>query len=62
MCHICLQTPCHPRCPNANEPDLFALCVNCDRKIFEGDDYYELDGEPWCEDCIEKSRKTAEGV
>ena len=60
MCSICRQTPCHPRCPNAPEPPSFGKCVKCNTKILDGDDYYDIDGEYYCEDCIHESRKTAE--
>jgi hypothetical protein len=32
----------------------------CGEKIFDGDTYYDIEGEYWCEDCIDESRKTAE--
>jgi hypothetical protein len=32
----------------------------CGEKIFDGDTYYDIEGEIWCEDCIDESRKTAE--
>lgn len=60
MCDVCRQTPCDPRCPYAPEPPIIHRCCSCENDIFEGDDYYDLDGEPWCEDCVASSRKTAE--
>lgn len=60
MCDICRTTPCHPFCPNAPEPPVFGRCVNCKEKIFDGDDYYDIDGDIWCEECIDDCRKTAE--
>lgn len=52
MCDHCLQSPCHPRCPNASEPPLFANCVGCGAEIYDGDAYYEVDGDPYCEACV----------
>lgn len=60
MCDICGKYPCDSRCPNAPEPELFGKCCMCGEKIFDGDTYYDIEGEYWCEDCIDESRKTAE--
>lgn len=63
MCDVCLQHPCHPRCPNApepSEPPYVTECLNCGEKIYDGDYYYDIDGEEWCEECIKECRKTAE--
>lgn len=60
MCDICLQFPCHPRCPNAPPPPVAYTCDCCGEPIYEGDDYYDIDGVAWCEDCIRAARKTAE--
>lgn len=52
MCSICMQTPCHPRCPNA--PDLLPVyrCGKCSERIFEGDRYFESQEGYICEDCL----------
>lgn len=60
MCDMCWQTPCHPRCPNAPEPPVIHNCIHCGVKICAGNDYYNIDGEPWCEDCIKNARTYAE--
>jgi hypothetical protein len=60
MCGICMRTPCHSRCPNAPEPPIVHRCIHCNAPIVEGEDYYDVDGEPWCEDCMKKCHKTAE--
>lgn len=60
MCDVCLKTPCHSRCPNANEPSVVHKCLKCGEWIVEGDDFYDVDGEPWCEDCMRKCRRIAE--
>ena len=60
MCDVCRQTPCHSRCPNAPEPPVIYSCIHCDTEIREGDAYYNIDGEPWCEDCIRSSLTYAE--
>ena len=60
MCDMCWQTPCHPRCPNAPEPPVIHNCIHCGVKIREGDYYYDIDGEPWCENCIKCSFTYAE--
>lgn len=53
MCDICHMTPCDPRCPNAPEPQEVYTCKLCGEAIRVGDDYYEMDGEFYHEDCFE---------
>lgn len=60
MCEVCKQTPCHPRCPYAPDPPIVHECIRCGDLILEGDSYYDVDGEQWCEDCMRRNRKTAE--
>lgn len=60
MCDTCRQTPCHPQCPNAPEPTVAHECICCGRDIYEGEFYYNVDGEPWCEDCMQDCYGIAE--
>lgn len=60
MCEYCRQYVCPAACPNAPEPPVFAECVGCGIDIMDGDDYYDIDGDYYCEDCIYERRKTAE--
>ena len=60
MCELCFMTPCHPRCPNAPEPRTVHKCIHCGKAIREGDDFYDVDGEPWCEDCMRQCLTSAE--
>ena len=45
-----------------NEESLrvFSWCKNCNATIYEDDYYYNLNGEFWCEDCVEECRRQAE--
>lgn len=52
MCEICRQYPCHPRCPNAPEPEAIHICENCGEKITEGERFYNAPSGPVCEECI----------
>lgn len=52
MCDVCRQTPCHPRCPNAPEPPTVYTCKHCGEPIVVGDEWYELDGDYYHEDCF----------
>lgn len=61
MCDICNHTPCLNLCPNAKQPKPAFACVECGKDIYPGDNYYDLFGEPFCEECNGKLRKTAEG-
>ena len=60
MCEECRQIPCHPRCPNAPDPPMVYKCIYCAKPIREGDEFYDVDGDPWCEDCMTDCHKTAE--
>ena len=60
MCKECGRFVCSSGCPNAPEPPKFGECKVCGADIFEGDDYYEIDGEYWCEPCVYDARRTAE--
>lgn len=59
MCSECLQSPCHPRCPNY-DPPVFDECDCCGSEIYEGEDYWEIEGTIYCERCIENCKSTAE--
>jgi len=60
MCSVCMSSPCHPRCPNADEPSVVEYCFDCKKEIYEGEDYYDVEGTPWCEECMRRKKKTAE--
>ena len=52
MCEICHQYPCHPRCPNAPEPPIIANCQCCNTPIYIGDEYYDIEGDIYCDECV----------
>ena len=60
MCSECRQSPCHPRCPYAPEPKAVFICSGCSHEIYEGDDYWDIMGEQFCEECIDKAKGVAE--
>ena len=60
MCDICRFNPCDARCPNAQDPPRVFICSGCGDDILEGDDYWDIMGEQWCEHCIDESKKVAE--
>lgn len=53
MCDICMCSPCLSGCPNAPDPTPVAHCCSCGEPIIPGDEYGIIDGEAWCEDCLE---------
>lgn len=55
MCEICRQHPCDCRCPNAPLPPQVFVCSGCGEPIREGDIYYDILGEQFCEECIEEA-------
>lgn len=58
MCDVCLRHPCDARCPNAPEPPTVFVCSGCGDSIYDGEKYWDIMGEQWCEECIDG----AEGV
>ena len=60
MCSECLQTPCHPRCPNAPEQPIYAECDECGDTIYEGNECYEIGDHTFCVSCVENGYKIAE--
>lgn len=64
MCEICMKSPHDPRCPNAKEPEEIPVfvCSGCGTDIMDGEDYWEIMGEQYCENCIDKARQTARAV
>ena len=59
MCDVCLKSPCDPRCPNAPEPPIVFVCSGCGEFIREGDCYWDIMGEQYCEECIDDAREVA---
>lgn len=53
MCRLCMQTPCHPRCPNATEPEPLYRCNVCDEGIYEGDKYFAVGEKEICVECMQ---------
>lgn len=60
MCDVCMKSPCHPQCPHAPEPPRVFVCSGCGDDILEGDYYWDILGEQFCEDCVDSSRRVAE--
>ena len=63
MCIGCVHRggECSARCPWAYQEDAKVHeCIHCGHDICEGDEYYDIDGEPWCEKCIYECLKYAE--
>lgn len=53
MCRLCMQTPCHPRCPNAAEAEPLYRCCVCGEGIYEGDKYYQDGDQEICSECMD---------
>lgn len=47
-------------CPLAPEPPIYSKCEACGEEIYDGDEYYEIDGHDYCEACVCGGYKTAE--
>lgn len=60
MCEYCYSYPHLSQCPNAPEPPIVCECSCCGEPIYGGDEYYDINGDVWCEECILDARKEAE--
>ena len=60
MCDICQRYRCPSGCPNAPEPKSVFVCSGCSKNIYEGDYYYDILGEQFCEEWIDGAKKEAE--
>lgn len=69
MCSVCGKTPCHPRCPNAEELEI-GVCANCFWEITAGFEYFTDDNDNmFCSrDCavqyygIKKTEYSSDGI
>lgn len=52
MCEYCHSFPHLSGCPCAPDPKAVYKCAHCGAEIYEGDEYYEIDGIPYCENCL----------
>lgn len=62
MCEFCRRAPHDSRCPDAPEPRSVFICSGCGDMIHEGDLFYRVMQETFCEECMEASREIAEVV
>ncbi len=53
MCEICGKSPCHPRCPNADEPEAIYTCVKCGGDILPGEEYMDYPYGEICGKCLD---------
>ena len=60
MCEFCRQSPHAAACPNAPEPRTVFICSECGEMIYEGDWFYRVLGETYCEDCMDSLKELAE--
>lgn len=61
MCEVCLQNPCHPRCPNYSPINTHIYCCKCGEIIEIGEEYLEnLNGEAAHLDCFYSIRDLLE--
>lgn len=60
MCDVCGQFPCNSRCPNADDPRAVFVCSGCNHDIYEGEDYWDVLGEQFCQQCMDDAWRVAE--
>ena len=59
MCEHCHRSPHLPGCPNEPEPPHVYICSGCGASIVDGEDFYRIMGEPFCEECIQNAKEEA---
>lgn len=59
MCEHCHCSPHLTGCPNAPDPPHVYICSGCGGSIVDGEDFYRIMGETFCEDCIQNSKEEA---
>lgn len=47
MCDLCLQNPCHPRCPNYRIPKAIHYCSICGNGILDGEEYIQNNNDEY---------------
>ena len=52
MCEYCHSYPHLHGCPNEPDPETVYNCKHCGGDIREGDEYWEIGDEVYCEDCF----------
>ena len=60
MCSECYCNPCHPSCPNAPKTKPVYICDECGDGIYDGEPYYSIEDNFYCESCIDAFRGIAE--
>lgn len=60
MCEICHKNPCDIRCPNAEMPPIVHYCKECGYPIYDGEEFYNINGKKYCSECMESFKKYAE--
>lgn len=53
MCSDCGMSFCPTSCPNSTGPETVYICKECGEPIVAGEEYYEMDGDFYHEDCFE---------
>lgn len=59
MCEVCRCNPCDIRCPNAEDIVCYK-CTVCGDNICVGEDYYDINDEYICTNCISDFKYTAQ--
>ncbi len=52
MCSECGMMRCPSGCPNAEGPEVVAVCSECGAELFHGDEAFKIGGEVYCEVCV----------
>lgn len=60
MCEHCHCIPHLQGCPMEPEPPSVFICSGCGENIYDGDEYFDIMGEQFCESCMREARGIAE--
>lgn len=57
-CDYCIGSSC-PENLKPGDEKIVCYCYKCDKAILEGDTYYYVLDEPFCEECIANAEREA---
>ena len=55
-----LPETCYDYRPERAKPLIIDRCSSCGSAIYEGEEYFDINRQSYCKECVENSKKEAE--